>query len=179
MTGPKASDQYDDPRMPFVYLNITEQYQRITEKTIKTLMHVYEHLLSEFDWFVRANDDTYLILENLRSFLANKCPDEKVMYGKILRYYRFRNTYTNGNNTRGFVQGGTGVLFSRESVRLFGEAMKKDPTFCVMKMGQLEDQEISDCFRKLNIYPGETRDSADREQFLMDTFEQLSILNEI
>ena len=32
---------------------------------------------------------------------------------------------------------------------------------------------ICNCFRKLNIFPGETRDDEYRERFLMDKFEQL------
>ena len=70
------------------------------------------------------------------------------------------------------MQGGSGVLFSHESVRLFGKAMEMNSSFCVMLNGAAEDQEISDCFRKLNVYPGESRDELNRERFLMDTFAQ-------
>jgi len=112
-------------------------------------------------------------MENLRQFLANKCPSEKKVYGKILKYYRFKNIYTNGDNTRGFLQGGSGQLVSREAIRLFGEAMKEDANFCVLLMGEAEDQEMSNCFRKLNIYPGESRDELNRERFLMDPFEKV------
>ena len=55
----------------------------------------------------------------------------------------------------------------------FAKEMRKNASFCVMIDGRTEDQEISDCFRKLNIYPGESRDELNRERFLMDTFEQL------
>jgi len=112
-------------------------------------------------------------MENLRQFLANKCPSEKKVYGKILKYYRNKEIYTNGDNTRGFLQGGSGQLVSREAIRLFGEAMKEDANFCVLLMGEAEDQEMSNCFRKLNIYPGESRDELNRERFLMDPFEKV------
>ena len=173
MTGPKESDQYDDPTMPFVYLNMSkDEYARITEKTILTLLYVYDTHMADFDWLVRANDDTYLVMENMRSFLAHKCPTQKVVYGKVLRYYRHARKYTHGDNRRGFLQGGSGVLMSREAVRLFGAEMRRDPSFCVMLDGTAEDQEMSDCFRKLGVYPGETRDSLNRERFLMDSFAQ-------
>lgn len=61
MTGPKLKEQYDDPLMPFVYLNITDVYERITEKTIQTLMYVHDNYIEDFDWLVRANDDTYMV----------------------------------------------------------------------------------------------------------------------
>ena len=50
MTGPKLDTQYDDPTMPFVYLNITDLYERITEKTIQTLLYVNDNLKNDFDW---------------------------------------------------------------------------------------------------------------------------------
>ena len=49
MTGPKL-DQTDDPTMPFVYLNIQDIFNRITEKTIQTLMYIEENLKNDFDW---------------------------------------------------------------------------------------------------------------------------------
>ena len=125
MTGPKSADQIDDPKMPFVYLNITEDYFRMTDKTLKTIEYVYDNLMNDFDWFVRANDDTYIIVENLRLFLADKCPNEKMNYGKVLQYVQLKQIYVSGNNSAGFHQGGAGVIISRESVRLFASSLKK------------------------------------------------------
>ena len=173
MTGPKSPDQKDDPAMPFVYLNITDVYERITEKHLATIKHANDNLINEFDWFFYANDDTYVIMENLRYFLADKCPDEKALYGKVMKYNAEGfSMFRNGDNRKGFIQGGSGWLASRESIRLFAKSMKEDSNFCVMKRGQWEDQEISDCYRKINVYPGESRDSQVRERFLMDRFDQ-------
>jgi glycoprotein-N-acetylgalactosamine 3-beta-galactosyltransferase len=125
MTGPKSANEDDDPNMPFVYLNITDKYERITDKTLKTIEYIYDNLMNDFDWLVRANDDTYIIVENLRLFLANKCPDEKINYGKLLKYNRFKKKYTSGNNSAGFLQGGSGLIISRESLGLFANSLKK------------------------------------------------------
>jgi hypothetical protein len=81
--------------------------------------------------------------------------------------------YNAGNNSKGFLQGGTGFIISREALRLFVTSMRKDPKFCVMFEGKWEDQEISNCFRKINVYPGETRDESNKERFFMDQFHQL------
>ena len=48
--------------------------------------------------------------------------------------------------------------------------MKRDATFCVCQNGQIEDQEISDFYRKVDVLPGESRDSENRERFLMNAF---------
>ena len=66
------------------------------------------------------------------------------------------------------------MLISNKGVRLFAKNMRQDPVFCLMKYGQFEDREISDCFRKINIYPGETRDEMSRERFIMDPIDRLT-----
>ena len=173
MTGPKSPAHKDDPSMPFVYLNITDVLERLTIKHMETIRYAYEHLIEEFDWFLYANDDTYIIMDNLKAFLGDKCADEKFLYGKVMVHAGEQlRMYTSGDNRRGFIQGGSGWLVSRESIRRFGAAMAKDPNFCVLKMGAWEDQDMSDCYRKLDVYPGESRDPEIRERFLMNKFEE-------
>ena len=52
MTGPKNPENNDDPKMPFVYLNITDTYQRITEKHKATILYANDNFINEFDWFL-------------------------------------------------------------------------------------------------------------------------------
>ena len=68
MTGPKAFNQQDDPDMPFVYLNITDTLRKLTYKHMDTIVYVYDFHLFDFDWFLYANDDTYILMENLKLF---------------------------------------------------------------------------------------------------------------
>jgi glycoprotein-N-acetylgalactosamine 3-beta-galactosyltransferase len=171
MTGPKSSEQQDDPDMPFVYLNITDTLVRLTDKHIATIMHIYNNFMDEFDWFLYANDDTYIAMENLKYFVKDKCPNEGKLYGKVMKHPPWdKETLKSGDNSRGFIQGGSGWLSSHEAIKRFGEAMKRDPNFCVCGNGALEDQEISNCYRKVDVYPGESRDEENRERFFMDTF---------
>jgi glycoprotein-N-acetylgalactosamine 3-beta-galactosyltransferase len=176
MTGPKDETRNDDPNIPFVYLNINDKYELITNKAIETMKYIYDNHLNDFDWYLRANDDTYIIMENLKTFLAHKCPDSMKMYGKTLRYFMkdpFIKEFSGKNIDRGFIQGGAGWLISRESLKLFVETLNQDSNFCVMKRGQLEDQEICNCFRKINILTSDSRDEEYKERFLMDKFEVL------
>ena len=76
------------------------------------------------------------------------------------------------NKNRGYIQGGSGWLASNEAIRLFGERYEKEPSFCTSITGYLEDQEISNCYRKVGVYPGESRDLLMRERFLMNSFEE-------
>ena len=63
MTGPKQPEQKNDPNFEFVYLNMTDEYNRITEKALLTFEYIYDNLMEEFDWLVRANDDSYIIMD--------------------------------------------------------------------------------------------------------------------
>ena len=175
MSGYKLDNRDDVPDMPFVYLDIVDTLETLTDKHIATIEYVNENYKNQFDWFLYANDDTYIAMENLKLFLANKCPNEKKLYGKVMIYAPLEKTiYTSGDNTKGFIQGGSGWLASHEAIRLFAEAQKKDPLkFCKWDHGRnglIEDQEISDCYRKVNVYPGESRDEENRERFLMNSF---------
>ena len=82
------------------------------------------------------------------------------------------NTYNDGDWQRGFIQGGSGWLASNEAIKLFGNRYKKDPKFCVGVVGVVEDQEMSNCYRKLGVYPGESRDSLLRERFIMNSIQE-------
>jgi hypothetical protein len=84
-----------------------------------------------------------------------------------LVYYKIK--YLNKNFQ---IKGGSGWLASHEAIRLFGERYEKEPKFCVSITGFVEDQEMSNCYRKVGVYPGESRDSLKRERFLMNAFEE-------
>ena len=172
-TSRNSSFPEGDKNMPFVYLNISEDYERMTEKHFAAFIYMYKNHYNDFDWFIKADEDTYVIVENLRWFLADKCPNERFIYGKVLKQLYYRDWYNAGNLDRGFLQGGSGFVINRETIKLFSETYMKNRSFCTMIKGRYGDQEISNCFRKLGIYPGESRDKMGRERFHMDRMDSL------
>jgi hypothetical protein len=49
---------------------------------MQAFRYVYEHYKDDADWFMKADDDTYVILENLRYFLRDYKSSDPV-------YFRF------------------------------------------------------------------------------------------
>ena len=108
MTGPKSrpwfwqNDNNDDPSMPFVYMNIEDTKEKLTYKHLGTIMHVYKNYMNDFDWFLYANDDAFIVMDNLKLFLKDKCPKEKRLYGKVMRHLPNEPNYNYGDWKRYF-----------------------------------------------------------------------------
>ncbi|CAF4000414.1 unnamed protein product [Adineta steineri] len=134
--------------------NITPGYDHLTQKTTLAFLFAYEKYFNDFDWFVKADDDTYLIVENLKAFLSDKNPSEPVTFG-----YNYKV-----HVRRGMHAGGASYALSRESLRRFDEA-HKDPNSTCLKDGGAEDIEIARCLRTKDVYPGQSLDKQNRELF--------------
>ena len=69
-------------RLPIAPIeNIQPGYEHLTEKTILAFLFAYQNYFNEFDWFVKADDDTYLFVEYLKEFLKLQDPSEPVTFG--------------------------------------------------------------------------------------------------
>jgi hypothetical protein len=61
--------------------NITGGYDHLTQKSTLAFFFAYENYLNDFDWFVKADDDTYLIVDHLKAFLSEQNCSEPVTFG--------------------------------------------------------------------------------------------------
>lgn len=50
-------------------------------KTKEALKYIYENHFDDADWFLRAEDDSYVIVENLRYMLYPYPADEPLYFG--------------------------------------------------------------------------------------------------
>ena len=68
--------------------NVTTGRKHLTTKMTKAFLFAYEHHLNDFDWFIKADDDTYLVMGNLRRFLGKQDPTEPVTFGYSFKVIR-------------------------------------------------------------------------------------------
>lgn len=69
-------------RLPIApIVNITAGYDHLTQKSSLAFLFAYQKLLNDSEWFIKSDDDTYLIVENLKAFLSEQNPEEPVTFG--------------------------------------------------------------------------------------------------
>ena len=137
-----------DATIPVIGLNVKEGRHNLYAKTRASLEYIYQHHL-DVDWFLKADDDTYVIMENLRYFLSKLNPSDPHYIGRMFTSYGGYNT------------GGAGYVFSRETLRVFKRTLYEGG--CPRRGG--EDTWVARCLRVQDVKPVSTRDSSGRETF--------------
>ncbi|XP_058488435.1 glycoprotein-N-acetylgalactosamine 3-beta-galactosyltransferase 1-B [Solea solea] len=142
----------DNPDFPTVGLNTAEGRDQLYWKTIRAFHYVYEHHGHEADWFLKADDDTYVIVDNLRLVLANHTPDEPIYFGRRFKPY----------TKQGYMSGGAGYVLSKEALRRFVAGFKSK--LCTHTTS-VEDLAMGQCMEKVGVQAGDSRDTSHRETF--------------
>lgn len=76
----KSRASFDDGRLLQPAELTNDTYTRLTDKVFRTVMHVSARY-PDYDWYVKADDDTYMFAENLRWFLSQQDSSQPVTYG--------------------------------------------------------------------------------------------------
>ncbi|XP_067385613.1 glycoprotein-N-acetylgalactosamine 3-beta-galactosyltransferase 1-B-like [Emydura macquarii macquarii] len=141
-----------DAGFPTVGLGVKEGRDQLYWKTIRAFQYVHQHHLEQADWFLKADDDTFVVLDNLRWLLANHTPEAPVYFGK-----RFRPFVK-----QGYMSGGAGYVLSKEALRRFVEGFR---TQACSHTSSVEDLALGQCMEKMGVRAGDSRDAAGRETF--------------
>ena len=144
------SDETDD-EFPAIGVNNTHGRDHLTAKTMKAFDYIYEHHFDDADWFMKADDDTYVIMENLKHLLSEHNTSEPIYFG-----HRFHVKVK-----QGYASGGGGYVLSQESLRRFGE---RSTGLCASDHGS-EDVEMGRCMERLHVPIGDSHDSQGRSRF--------------
>ena len=137
---------------PAIGLNVLEGRTHLTAKTMHAFAYIYRHHLNDADWFIKTDDDTYVILENLRYFLSSQNSSRPVSFGQHFVYKDYQ-----------YHSGGAGYVISKEALIRYGE--KGNNSNLCSPDGGSEDLVFGECMKNLGVQIGNTTDSLGRSRF--------------
>ncbi|KAI5710878.1 hypothetical protein M8J75_012152 [Diaphorina citri] len=135
-----------DPKLGTINLNVSEGRDHLWGKTKAAFRYVYEHYRGQYDWVMKADDDTYMLIH----------------YEKTTPIYfgcKFKPFVK-----QGYMSGGAGYVLSEEAVSRLIEKALPDPN-CRQDEGGAEDVEIGVCLSLVGVKAGDSRDSLGRGRF--------------
>lgn len=149
------SSRADDRLNNVIALPVEEGRKNLWSKTKEAFRYIYQHHLNDADWFLKADDDTYVVVENLRYMLFPYPTSYPIYFG-----CRF-NKYVK----QGYMSGGAGYVLSTDALVRFVEHGLSNELFCKQKGGDYEDVEMGQCLADVNVTAGDSRDAAGRGRF--------------
>ncbi|XP_060601650.1 glycoprotein-N-acetylgalactosamine 3-beta-galactosyltransferase 1-like, partial [Ruditapes philippinarum] len=142
-----------DDTFPAIGLDTEEGYLKLSGKTLHALTYIFQNHFNDAEWFLKADDDTFVILENLRYFLSDKDPNTPVFFG-----HRFKTILK-----QGFTSGGAGYVLSKEALSLYGK-YGQDPKLCNTSYAA-EDVDFGACMQSIGVRLGNSTDKYGRSRF--------------
>eukprot|EP00730_Choanoeca_flexa_P018651 TRINITY_DN9080_c0_g1_i2.p1 TRINITY_DN9080_c0_g1~~TRINITY_DN9080_c0_g1_i2.p1 ORF type:complete len:478 (+),score=104.21 TRINITY_DN9080_c0_g1_i2:124-1557(+) len=146
------------PGLDTVVLNIKDESRKTLWPKIKLAwLHTYANYIDKYDWFMKADDDTFVMVDNLRRMLKQYDPNKPHFFGKQFLLHRGQPKIE-----LRYMSGGAGYVLSRGALKLLGDNAKT----ALSNNGIAEDVEIARSLLKLGIVCDDTRDEEGRERFI-------------
>lgn len=160
------SSTLTDINLGAIGFNVTNDHSSMWGKVKLMMQHIHEHFINDYDWFIKGDDDMFLIPQNLRFMLSGYSTEDPIYFG-----CKFNTT----DHKWGYFSGGSGYVMSRQTVRIFVEKVLTNKKFfhgnsnkgCHIETdARVEDWDISVCLDLYNVYAGDSRDLLKRDRFL-------------
>uniref|UniRef100_A0A0N5BM56 N-acetylgalactosaminide beta-1,3-galactosyltransferase n=1 Tax=Strongyloides papillosus TaxID=174720 RepID=A0A0N5BM56_STREA len=150
----------DDEDIPAIKAYRKDHYKFSYGKMQYAFKYVYKHYKDKYDWFLRIDCDTYVVMENLRMLLLNKDPNKHYYSG-------FQLTYKPSGLPKDFQypQGGSYVM-SKKTLSLLVTKGLGNKKYCRIKDDGFEDVEIGICLYNLKVKLNDGRDKYGRILYL-------------
>ncbi|XP_052259449.1 glycoprotein-N-acetylgalactosamine 3-beta-galactosyltransferase 1-like [Dreissena polymorpha] len=91
-----------------MFIDTPEGYDNLTEKSREILQLLNLQEMEHFDWFLKADDDTYVIMENMRFILKGLNPERPAYLG-----YQLEPTCVDSP----YMSDGAGYVFSLSGLK--------------------------------------------------------------
>jgi glycoprotein-N-acetylgalactosamine 3-beta-galactosyltransferase len=131
-----------------------DTYGNLTYKVLLAFEDAYK-IRPDFDWFLKADDDTFIFYDNLRDFAANKNRSDPITFG-----YDFKV-----NVPGGYHAGGAGYLLSNEAMKRLMLKWRHSMHLLQGPFKGVEDVEVASLLRTVNVSMGSSLDDKGRERF--------------
>lgn len=150
------------------------------ERIVEAYRVIYRNYRDAFDWYLKTEEDTYVVVENLRYFLYAYDPLQPLSFGhrvndSIAKYEYFANE--------------AGYVLSKKALQRLNEGFN-DKTKCKPKDKMIksirDDIFISQCLQEMGVIAVESRENKTMERFIdqnLDTWllpngKQLEIMHQ-
>ncbi|KAK0409364.1 hypothetical protein QR680_004497 [Steinernema hermaphroditum] len=150
-----SSEEGLDETIPYrtLFRHLDDSYETLFWKSKLALQYSYTRISPFFDWYLKADDDAYIIVENLKRFLAKLDPGLPYYIGFRMKPYL----------GKGYNSGGAGYVISRTAMGVFASKIFANSSLCAFNV--YEDVGIGKCFEQVGIFPSDSRDSSGRQLF--------------
>ncbi|XP_068208587.1 glycoprotein-N-acetylgalactosamine 3-beta-galactosyltransferase 1-like [Palaemon carinicauda] len=125
-------------------------------KTRESLKYLHDHYIDEFQWFYKADVDTYTVVENLRYVLTPYDPEFPIVLGQRA---------LNRHKLKDYMTGGAGYVLSRGALKIYGDTSYHNDSICQNKPFGSEDVTLGRCLKKSGILFGDSRDELGKHRF--------------
>ena len=146
----------EDKSFPTIGLSFQghEDRPNLWIKTRQAWRYVWNNYGGKADWFLKVDDDTFVVVENLKHILSAYNSSKPVVLGRKLEY-----------------------ALSREATkRLVEQGLENEASKC--QKGDYEDAEMAKCLENLNVKTIKTLDDFGREQFLSHGLQNILTLSD-
>ena len=138
-------------------LGAPESRQMLWRKAKAAWLHVYKNYRDKAEWFMRVDDDSYVMMDNLREYLLTMYSEDPHYIGRTL--------LMGGKEDRAFYSGGGGNILSQGGLVKFGDAVTENPLLFAQWDTFADDAEIAFTLAKAGIPTEDTRDEEGRHRF--------------
>ncbi|XP_034657805.1 glycoprotein-N-acetylgalactosamine 3-beta-galactosyltransferase 1 isoform X2 [Drosophila subobscura] len=152
-----VSGNIDNELEPYVpEINGTDNWTLVH----RGLIHAFKVYKDEVDWFLKVEDSSFVVIENLRHIINSKklLPTAPIYFG-----HELENTYTH----KPFVFSKSGYVISHEALRRYVD-LDRDPktSHCQHLDGFTEELELSRCLRRAGVTTIDSLDDDGNETFM-------------
>uniref|UniRef100_A0A0K8V2V4 N-acetylgalactosaminide beta-1,3-galactosyltransferase n=1 Tax=Bactrocera latifrons TaxID=174628 RepID=A0A0K8V2V4_BACLA len=112
-------------------------------KTQAALKYIYANHFDDADWFFRADDKTYAIMENMRYFLYTYSPETPIYFG---------------HKVKDQISANAGYVLSKAALRRFVEKALPNDKLCIQNGTRTETVELGECLGNVGVIAVDSRD---------------------